>query len=251
MDKQKTIFQYYLRIGDSCLIMGQRLAEWCSNGPTLEEDLALTNLSLDLFGQAESYYTEALKIVPAYQDVDHLAFRRNEQEYFNYLICEQPNGNFADTMAKIYLFSSYMVVLHSALKLTDDPIIHALSERAGKELTYHKRHSADWLKRLSLGTAESHDKAQNAIESMWQFTDDLCTQNKVDEVFTAIYSIHTGSVAKEWKKEVESYLQSIQLNIPENSVQITGGIDGRHTEELGHLLCEMQYLQRAYPDANW
>lgn len=251
MDKQNTIFHYYQRIGDSCLIMGQRLAEWCSNGPTLEEDLALTNLSLDLFGQAESYYTEALNVILVYPDADHMAFRRNEQEYYNYLICEQPNGNFADTMAKIYLFSSYMLRLHSALQSSEDPVISSLSERAGKELTYHKRHSADWLKRLSLGTPESHEKMQKAIDFMWQFTDDLCAQNKTDEVFTAMYSIHTGSIAQEWKQEVETYLKSIQLIIPEHSVQVTGGIDGCHTEKLGHMLCEMQYLQRAYPDANW
>ncbi len=251
MDKQQALYNYYLRIGDSCLIMGQRLAEWCSNGPTLEEDLALTNISLDLFGQAESYYVEALKLQPTYSDADHLAFRRNEQEYFNYLICEQENGDFAQTMVKIYLFSSYMLKLQNALKGVDEMVMASLADRAAKELSYHQRHSADWLKRMSFGTEESNTRVKNGLSHMWRFTDDLCSRNATDNALGELFAIDFDEMTKNWKDEVVAYLASIELLIPEHSVQITGGIDGQHTEKLGHLLCEMQYLQRAYPDAKW
>lgn len=251
MEANQALYNYMLRIGDSCLIMGQSLAEWCSNGPILEEDLAMSNLSLDLFGQAESYYVEALKKNHAFENEDHLAFRRNEQEYFNFLICEQENGNFADSMAKLYLFSTYMQHLHEVLKEVDNSTVASLSDRALKEMTYHKRHSADWLKRLSLGTDESSEKMQNALQKMWSYTADLTARNEVDKAIETLLSVNLSVVEFNWRKEVEAYLASINLEIPKEAVQITGGIDGKHTEKLGHLLCEMQYLQRAYPDAKW
>jgi ring-1,2-phenylacetyl-CoA epoxidase subunit PaaC len=251
MEANQALYNYMLRIGDSCLIMGQRLAEWCSNGPILEEDLAMSNLSLDLFGQAEGYYVEALKKNHAFENEDHLAFRRNEQEYFNFLICEQENGNFADTMAKLYLFSTYMQHLHEVLKEVDNSTVASLSDRALKEMIYHKRHSADWLKRLSLGTDESSEKMQNALQKMWSYTADLTARNDVDKAIETLLSVNLSVVEFNWKKEVEAYLASIKLEIPKESVQITGGIEGKHTEKLGHLLCEMQNLQRAYPDAKW
>lgn len=253
MEKEKALYKLYLRLGDSCLIMGQRLAEWCSNAPTLEEDLALTNLSLDYFGLTEAYYTEALVLDPTHTSADHLAFRRNEQEYYNYLICEQPNGNFADTMVKVYLFSSFTLHLNNALKTASasEPVLNSLCDRGSKEMTYHQRHSADWLKRFSFGTTESREKLINAISYCWSFTDDLTARNEVDEAMERHYGVHLSKIGESWKKEVEDYFQLLEITLPEFTVQIKGGIQGKHTEHLGHLLCEMQFLQRAYPNATW
>ncbi|HXP50954.1 MAG TPA: 1,2-phenylacetyl-CoA epoxidase subunit PaaC, partial [Bacteroidia bacterium] len=234
------------------LILGQRLAEWCSNGPILEEDLAMTNISLDNFGQAEYLYEYAAELEGKGNSADDLAFLRDEREYFNNILVEQPNGDFAFTMMKEMLYSAFAVTLCEALSQSKDERLAALAVRMTKEVKYHYRHSSEWLIRLGNGTEESRIRAQSALNELWMFTADLFTMNQTDKVLVkAGISIDMNDLYPAWRKLVEDVLEAAKLRIPQHCHMVTGGIDGQHTEYLGHILCEMQYLQRAHPGAKW
>lgn len=252
METNEVLYNYVLRIGDSSLIHAQRLAEWCSNGPILEEDLAITNFSIDMLGQAENFYDYAADLHHENTTADKLAFRRNERQYFNYLMLEQPNGDFAFTMVKMFLYASFAKRLFEKLSDSTDANIIALAQKGVKEIKYHYRHSHDWLMRLGNGTDESHRRTQQAVNELWSFSGDLFTQNEVDKLMMQEEVIpNVEAFYADWLKEVKEVFQQARLAIPEIAHQITGGINALHTEHLGHILCEMQYLQRAYPDAEW
>ncbi len=252
METNEALYNYVLRLGDSSLIHAQRLAEWCSNGPILEEDLAITNFSLDLLGQAENFYIYAADLHHEDISADTLAFRRNERQYYNYLLVEQPNGDFGFTMVKMFLYGSFSKMLFDKLIDSTDINIAGLANKGIKEIKYHYRHSHDWLMRLGNGTEESNKRVQHGLNELWSFTGDMFTQNEVDKILMQEEVIpNVEAFYADWLKEVKTVFTAASLTIPEKAHQITGGINAMHTEHLGHILCEMQYLQRAYPEAKW
>ncbi|MBS1741941.1 MAG: phenylacetate-CoA oxygenase subunit PaaC [Bacteroidetes bacterium] len=252
MTLNAALYNFCLRIADNNMILGQRLAEWCSKGPILEEDIALTNLSLDLFGEAESFYEYAAALDNHTKTADDIAFLRNERQYFNFLIVEQPNGDFAFTMMKQLLYACYARLLYSRLSDSKDERISGLSAKAVKEMRYHFRHSAEWIIRLGQGTELSKHKVQFALDELWRFTDDMFEMNETDEVLIeAGMSFNIKELYAEWREQVGDIFSQASLEIPEYHFDIKGGINGIHTEHLGHILCEMQYLQRAHPGATW
>lgn len=252
MNTKDALINYCLRLADNSMISGQCLAEWNSCGPYLEEDIALSNMALDFFGQAETMYEYASQLINNNKSADDLAFRRSEREYFNCLLAEQPNGDFAFTMMKQFLFSTYAKFLYEALSASNDETLKGFAERSLKEVKYHFRHSSEWIIRFGNGTDESLKRAQFALDELWRFTDDLFCMNETDEelISTGI-TVSSDSIAAKWNLTVKEIMQAAHLTIPEKFNVITGGYSGIHSEHLGHLLCEMQYLQRAYPDAKW
>lgn len=252
MNTQQAIYKYCLRLADTSLIAAQRLAEWCSKGPTLEEDLAMTNISLDLIGQAEAFYTYAASISNTETLADSLAFLRSEREYYNNLLVEQPNGDFAQTMMKTMLVSSFQKHLYQALSNSNNETIKGIAAKALKEVKYHLRHSSEWLIRLGNGTIESHQRCQFALNELWRFTNDMFVMNEVDEELISLdIAVNLNDIYSLWKLSVDEILVASNLAITENENIIIGGCNAIHTEHLGHILCEMQYLQRVHPNASW
>lgn len=251
MTTKEALYNYVLRLADDNLILAQRLAEWCSCGPILEEDLAMTNISLDLLGQAEDFYEYASEI-NGEKTADELAFLRSEREYFNHLLVEQPNGDFACSMLRQMLYASYAKHLFEALLNSRDERLVALATKDLKEVKYHFRHSSEWIIRFGNGTEESNNRTQNALTELWRFTDDLFEMNETDKVLiTQSIGFSLKDIYPLWKAEVSHVLDEAKMVIPELGNVITGGINGMHTEYLGHMLSEMQFLQRAYPGAKW
>lgn len=252
MNTKEALINYSLRLADNSMIAAQRLAEWNSCGPYLEEDIALSNMALDFFGQAETMYEYAAQLSNNNSTADMLAFRRNERQYLNCLLVEQPNGDFAFTMMKQFLYSAFAKYLYEALSASNDETLKGFAERSLKEVKYHFRHSSEWLIRFGNGTEESLTRAQYALDELWRYTDDLFCMNQTDEelISTGI-SVSSDTIAAKWNFTVKETLQAANLIIPEKFNVIKGGYNGIHSEHLGHLLCEMQYLQRAYPDAKW
>lgn len=251
MTTDQARYQYLLRFADTSLVMAQRLAEWCSRGPILEEDLALTNISLDYFGQAEAFYNTAIPFGGKQETADDLAFRRSEREYFNFLIAEADNGDYARTMMKIYLLSAYLEKIYTALSTSSQPELNMLGVKSLKEIMYHKRHSSAWLFRLAHGTAESASRVQQALQDVWSYTDDLFSTDVCDELLSGELNYEITAMKHVWFAEVEEFMKQCGFVLPQTTYQIQGGIKQMHTEALGHVLCEMQYLQRAYPNAKW
>ncbi len=252
MTTNEALYNFVLRIADNNMVLAQRLAEWCSCGPILEEDLAMTNISLDLLGQAEDFYEVAANIKGDGKTADDLAFLRSEREYFNNLLVEQPNGDFACTMMKQMLYAGFARHLFEALLNSRDEMIRALAAKGLKEVKYHFRHCSEWIIRLGKGTDESHRRCNHALNELWRFTDDLFEMNETDKVLiTQGISFSLKDIHPLWKAEISNTLDEAGLGIPEYEQQIGGGINGIHTEYLGHLLTEMQYLQRTHPGAKW
>lgn len=252
MNKEEALFNYCLRLGDSSLVLGQRMSEWCSNGPILEEDIAMTNVALDLIGQSRTMLTYAGKIEGKGRTEDDFAYKRTEREYFNTLLSERPNGHFGDTIARNFLHTAFFYHLFKALSNSKDEMIAAHAVKSLKEVTYHLRHSAEWLVRLGDGTEESHEKAQKSLNDLWEFTGDLFEMNEVDELLIKEgIAVDLNDVKKEWLKTVNEVLDRATLSLPEDAYMHSGRLNAVHSEYLGHLLAEMQFLPRAYPDAKW
>lgn len=252
MTKQDALFNYCLRIADSNLILGQRLGEWCGHGPFLEEDLAMTNTSLDIIGQANSIYQYAAKIEGKGRTEDDLAFLRNEREYYNTLLSEQPNGDFGKTMMRQFLIDTFDFYFYSELKNSKDETLSALAAKGLKEVTYHLRHSSSWIERLGDGTEESHTKVQNALNELWRFTGELFEMNEVDSVLMKDgIAADLNAIKLKWEKHVSEVLEKATLKKPENTFMQRGSRDAKHTEHLGYILAEMQSLHRALPGVKW
>jgi ring-1,2-phenylacetyl-CoA epoxidase subunit PaaC len=252
MTVNQNISEYALRIGDTGLILGQRLAEWCGHGPVLEEDIALTNISLDLIGQARAFLTYAGELMNEKKSEDDLAFFRSDREFRNTLLAEQPNGDFAQTIVRQLFISTYQYFFFDSLKKSSDKTLSALAEKSFKETAYHLRHSSEWTYRLGDGTEESKSRMTNAINYLWKFTGDLFSTDETDEqLLKSGIGVDMKEVKKEWEKKIEEILARATLSKPTNSFMITGSIAGKHTEYLGHLLSEMQILPRSYPGATW
>jgi len=246
-----SLLNYTLRIADSSLILAQRISGWCSKGPTLEEDIALSNIALDLFGQANGFLEYASKL-DGNKTPDQLAFNRNEREFFNLQITEQENGNFADTIVRQFFFSTYSFLFYTELSKSTDETLAALSVKSLKEVKYHLQHSKSWMLRLGDGTEESKQKTQAALQYFWQFTGELFEMDEVDmEMSKSGIGVGNSELKTNWDKMVNEVIEKATLKRPKDEYMQTGSKKGIHTEYLGHLLSEMQYLPRAYPNAKW
>ncbi len=229
-DKLATI----IALGDDNLILSQRLGEWISNAPELEIDIALGNLALDHLGVARALYTYAGEIEGLGRTEDDFAMKRTEREFMNVLLAEQPNGDFAVTIVRQVLMDIYQKLLWSSLAEDDDDTLSGIGQRAAKENAYHIEFSHGWLHRLAGGTDESHGRSQAAVDLLWRYTGELIEE-----------------VGAQWASETQRVLENAGLNVPEDPYQRSGGRSGFHTEHLGHLLTEMQWMDRTYPGLEW
>lgn len=246
------LFQFLLRLGDDSLILGHRMSEWCGHGPILEEDIAMTNISLDLIGQATSFLNYAGNVENNGRDEDALAFLRFDKDYKNSLLVEQPNGDFGMTIMRQFLFDAFRKPLFDALQYSEDKQLAAIAEKSLKETKYHLKHSSEWVIRLGDGTEESHDRIQDSLNTLWRYTSDLFFQDEVEAALINQKIIPSFEVIKnEWKKTVHDVLQQATLEIPQNGWEQIGGRQGKHSEHLGYILAELQYIQRAYPGLEW
>ncbi len=245
-------FEFLLRMGDSALILAQRLSEWVGKGPVLEEDIAQTNVGLDLIGQARMWLSYAGEVEGAGRDEDALAFRRDQHEFRNALIVEQPNGDYADTIARQFLFDRWHLLALRAMTASRDERVAAIAAKAAKEVAYHAERSSDWVIRLGDGTGHSHARMAGAIDALWMYTGELFLPDAVDDAMAkAGIGPDLAALAAPWRESVASVLAEATLALPSDDFAQRGGRQGTHTEHLGHLLTEMQFLQRAYPDARW
>ncbi len=245
-------FEYLLRLGDSSLIIGHRLSEWCGHGPILEEDIALINIALDFVGNATSLLKYAGEVEGKGRSEDDLAYMRDEREYRNLLITEQPNGDYAATIARQFLFDTYMYFLYEELKSSKDETLAAIAVKSHKEITYHLRHTTEWMYRLGDGTQESHERLQNGLNDLWMFTSEMFDMDEVDEVLIKEGIVpDLNNVKAAWEKRVNEVLQKATLQVPTTPFKQKGSREGKHSEHLGFLLAEMQYVHRAHPGAKW
>ena len=252
MNSNDPLMAYVLRLADNALILGQRMVELVAAYPELEEELANANLALDYLGQARMYYTYAGDLEGMGRSEDDFAFLRDENEYRNFLLLEQPNGHFGDSIAKLVLFESFYLLQLESLVHCSDTRVAEIAARAEKEIRYHLHHNTQWLIRLGDGTEESHDRAQASVDTLWRFTGELFAPDEVDNVFEAEFEgPDLFHIREQWQKNVAAVLQEATLEIPEEQWMICGGKEGRHTEHLGYMIAEMQYLQRAHPEATW
>jgi ring-1,2-phenylacetyl-CoA epoxidase subunit PaaC len=251
MDVQHAKFQYLLRLADSSLIIGHRLSEWCGHGPILEEDIALINIALDFVGNATALYTYAAQVEGKERTEDDLAYLRNEREYRNLLLTEQPNGDYANTIARQFLYDVFTFFLYEELKISKDETLAAIAVKSHKEITYHLRHSTEWMYRLGDGTEESHQRLQTALNDLWMFTSDLFDMDE-DALFMNQGIVpDLNKVKGEWEKRVNEVITEATLQIPTTIIKQKGSREGKHSEHLGFLLAEMQSMQRAYSGAKW
>lgn len=252
MDTRDALFKYCLRVADSNLILGHRLSELCSNGPILEEDIATTNIALDLIGQARHLYQYAVEVEGKGHTEDDLAYKRAEREFYNTLLSEQPNVDFAYTIARQFFVAVFDYYFYQELLNSKDERLTALAGRAIKEVTYHLRHTTQWMLRLGDGTEESHQRLQTAVDSLWMYTGELFEMNEIDEVLIKEGIVpDLAAIREKWNSKVNEVLAEATITRPEEGWMQTGSREGRHSEHLGYILAEMQYLQRAYPDATW
>lgn len=247
-----TLATYALRLGDDSLILGQRLGEWCGHAPALEVDLSLANVALDQIGQATHFLNLAGEIEDKGRDGDKLAFHRDVMDFTNCLLVEQQNGDFAQTMARQFLFSHYQELMFAALATSKDARFAAIAAKAVKEVTYHATLASDWVVRLGDGTEESRARMIAGLDWMWRFVDELFVMDDVDAAALAAgVGVDKAALRGAWDQRVDSVLADATLERPAARRPVLGGRTGRHSEHLGHLLSEMQFLQRAYPDATW
>jgi ring-1,2-phenylacetyl-CoA epoxidase subunit PaaC len=243
---------YALRLGDDSLILGQRLGEWCGHAPALEVDLSLANVALDQIGQATHFLALAGAIEGKGRDADALAFRRDVMDFTNCLLVEQPNGDFAQTIARQFLFSHYQELLFTRLAAGKDERFAAIAAKAVKETTYHATLASDWVVRLGDGTDESKARMIAGLDWMWRFVDELFIMDDVDAAaIKAGAGVDKAALRPAWDNRIDSILADATLERPASRRPVLGGRSGRHSEHLGHLLSEMQFLQRAYPGATW
>ncbi|MEZ4792721.1 MAG: 1,2-phenylacetyl-CoA epoxidase subunit PaaC [Gelidibacter sp.] len=248
---KNNLYKYILGIADNSLILGQRMGELCGHGPSLETDIACTNISLDLFGQVRSYYQYAAKLAGDRTE-DDIAMLRKEREYVNVLLVEQPNTDFAYTMARQFLFDVYHLLMLQELQKSKDLTLSAIATKSIKEVSYHQRFSSDWIKRLGDGTEESHQKMQTAMNDLWTYTDELFHQTEADKAMVEEgIGVDVTKLKETYYQKVNEILEEATLKIPESKYFQKGGKQGIHTEHMGYLLTELQYMQRTYPNMEW
>jgi ring-1,2-phenylacetyl-CoA epoxidase subunit PaaC len=246
------LFVALQRLADDRLVLGHRVSEWCGHAPILEEDIALANMALDLIGQATLLLKYAGSVEGAGRDEDALAYFRDAVDYKNALLCELPRGDFGVTIVRQFFFAVYSVLQWEALSKSTDETIAGIAAKALKESKYHVRHAGEWVIRLGDGTAESHQRVQDAVNVLWPYTGELFMQ-PADEaaLISAGITADVSLLEAPWKTQVASVLQRATLTMPETAWMQRGGRDGRHTEHLGHMLAEMQIVARSHPGAKW
>jgi ring-1,2-phenylacetyl-CoA epoxidase subunit PaaC len=243
---------YVLRHADDNLVLAQRLGEWISQGPELEEDIALANIGLDHLGQARALLAHAGALEGAGRSEDDLAMLRDERSFTNLLLVEQPNGDFAHTMTRALFFDAYQIELWEALAHSTDPTLAGIAAKALKETRYHLRHSSTWMVRMGDGTDESHLRAQRAVDRLWRFTAEPFEADDTGAAATAAgWGPVPGGLAERWQERVRAVLDEATLEVPGDTYQRSGGRAGFHTEHLGHLLSEMQWTARSHPGLSW
>ena len=244
------ISQYAVRLGDDALITAQRLCEWSSRAPTLEEDLALANVGLDYLGRARMCYSYAGELLGKTED--QLAYLRDAREFENAMIVELPCGDFAFTMVRQYLLDEFELRFFTALANSTDARLAAIAQKTVKEVTYHLRRSWEWMKRLGMGTTESNDRSQQALDELWGYVDELFEMDALEKaLMTSGVAVDKATLRADWDAVVKATLLAVGLSLPSHDWQVRGGRSGVHTEHLGHLLTELQFLQRAYPGLAW
>lgn len=237
---------FILSLADTTLILSQRNSEWCGHGPVLEQDIAITNISLDLLGQSRNFYQYAAALI-GNTDEDKLAYLRTEREFKNLLLVEQPKGDWAQTILRQFLFSQFQYFLFQQLQQSNDEQLNAIVEKALKEVSYHVRWSSEWVIRLGDGTAESHQRMINANEELWRYTGEMFAPASYETGM----NIDLALVQDQWNKKVKDIFDEATVSIPEKVFMQKGGKEGLHTEHLGYILTELQYMQRAYPNCEW
>jgi ring-1,2-phenylacetyl-CoA epoxidase subunit PaaC len=243
---------YALRRADDALILGHRLSEWCGHAPMMEEDMALANMGLDLLGQARELYSYAAKVEGNGNDEDKFAYLRDVRQYRNLLLLEQPNGDFARTMVRQFFYSVFADLYWRAMMNSRDTTLAAIAAKSEKESAYHVRHSSEWIVRLGDGTDESHRRAQTAIDDLWAYTGEMF---EVDDsecgLIDAGIVIDPVALRPQWLETISNVLREATLTLPKSDWMQQGGRNGRHSEHLGHLLSELQSMQRTFPGATW
>ncbi len=252
MNTKDATYTYALRLGDDALILSHRLSELCGKGPILEEDLAQTNIALDMIGRAQALLKYASDCEGKGRTEDDIAYRRAENNYYNHLLAEQPNGDFAHTIARQLFLSVFEYLFYTELEKSRDHALAAIASKTVKEIRYHMQHAVDWTLRLGDGTEESHQRMQTAINDLWMYTGELF---EMDEVETHLMrdgvAVDLIPLRIQWQNDISEVLSKATLRYPDEVFIQSGGRKGIHTEYLGHILAEMQYLQRTYPDAIW
>lgn len=253
LTNQEAFLAYLLRLADDRLILGQRVSEWCGHGPELEEDLALANIALDLIGHSTALYELAGVVEGKGNDEDHFAYFRDDADFTNLQLYELPNGDFAFTIARLFLFSSFGYFLYEELKDAKDPQFKGMVEKHLKELKYHLRHARNWVLRLGDGTDESHQRMQAAFDEIWMYVGELFYTDEIDAMVLADGNgADPTSFHSKWKTLVEETITESTLTVPDwDQFMMTGSRNGMHTEYLGHMLTTMQFLRRSHPDAVW
>ena len=241
------LYQYALHLADNALILAQRNAEWTGHGPVLEQDIAITNISLDLLGQARSFYQYAAELEGGGATEDGLAYLRTEREFMNCLLVEQANGDWSQTVLRQYFFSAFQYFLYKHLSAFGDERIAAIAAKSLKEVTYHLRWSGEWVIRLADGTDESRRRILHSLGELWRYTGELFSPAD----FESALQIPLEEIGTEWQRHIKQVFDETGLEIPANEFMQLGGKSGRHTEHLGYILAEMQYLQRTYPGVEW
>lgn len=252
MENKEALFEYVLRISDNALILGHRVSEWCGLGPSLETDIGLTNIALDLVGHARVLLQYAAEVEGKGKSDDDLAFMRDIREFKNVLLVEQPNGNFANTIARQFLFDTFNYHFFAALANSKDEMLVAIAKKSIKEICYHYRYSAEWVIRLGDGTKESHQKMQEALNEVWDYAGELFAADEVDNKMLAEgIGVDLNAVKELWEERVMAILKEATLDKPKDGWILKGGKQGKHSEQMGFLLAEMQWMQRAYPCVEW
>ena len=252
MDREEALFRYVLRLGDNALVLGQRLIELVAHGPELEEELANANFSLDYLGQARLFYSYAGELEGKGRTEDDFAYLRDEREFQNALLVEQPNGHFGDVIVRQLYFESFYLLQLEALSRSRDARLAEIAARAVKEIRYHLRHVSQWLVRLGDGTEESRERVQDSLERLWRFTGELFDGDDVDDlVRTEFAGPDLTAIGAAWRANIADVVREATLSLPEDEWMQTGGREGRHTEHFGYLIAELQYMQRAWPGLDW
>ncbi len=247
------IVEYLIRLADDRLILGHRLSEWCGHAPILEEDIALANIGLDCIGQANFLYTAAAAQEGKGRTADEIVYFRDGIEYKNLLLVEQPNGDFARTIIRQFLYDAFGVLLYEALQRSSFAPLSGIAQKAVKELRYHLRHSSQWVLRLGDGTDESHRRAHEALTHLWKYTDEMFLSDPLEqELVKKGIAVDPAALRETWMTTVRDVTTAATLTLPESGPFIhKGGREGKHTEHLGHLLTEMQIVARSFPDIKW
>ncbi len=244
--------RFVVRLGDDSLIMGHRVSEWASRAPFLEEDLGLTNVTLDFVGRARMFYQYAAEIVGGDCTEDTFAFQRDARDFTNLLLVELPRGDFAFTIARQFLYDSYIAPYFGALKNSTDARLSAIAGKAEKETTYHLRRGREWMLRLGDGTTESHERMQKALDELWGYTAELFEVDALEEsLISEGVAVDSRLLREQWLSTVSTTLGEATLQVPMTPWSVNGGRTGYHTESLGYLLAELQFMQRAYPGLRW